>query len=201
MTRDNLLFAIIGLLFGFILGFMSYSTMMQRSSTGPAAIAGGANLPADHPPVGADSGGGGNPQQIFAQVQQSLKQAQDNPNDFDAQVTAAKLEYQIQKFDKAIEFLLKANQIQPNDAEVFAMLAVANLDAGHYDVAEKWYRAILAKKPDDVVMQDGFCAALLGNGNVKEAEAAIEKLAKLDPTNQDLPQFRAKLASLKNSPK
>ena len=197
MTRDNLLFAIIGLLFGFILGFMSYSTMMQRSSSGSAAIAGGANLPADHPPVGADSGGGGNPQQVFAQVQQSLKQAQDNPNDFDAQVTAAKLEYQIQKFDKAIEFLLKANQLQPNNFDVVAMLGVANMDAGHYDPAEKWYRAALAKKPEDIVVLDGFCAVLLSKGNVKEAETNIEKLAKLDPTNQDLAQFREKLASLK----
>ena len=71
------------------------------------------------------------------------------------------------------------------------------MDAGNYDAAEKWYRAALAKKPDDIVVLDGFCAVLLSKSNAKEAEAAIEKLAKLDPTNQDLPQFREKLASLK----
>ena len=200
MTRDNLLFAIIGLLFGFILGFMFYSTMAQRGASAPAAITGSANLPADHPPVGADSGGG-NPQQVFAQVQAALKEAADNPTNFEAQVTAAKLEYQIQKFDRAIEFLLKANQLQPDNFDVVAMLGVANMDGGHNEAAEKWYRAALAKKPDDIVVLDGYCAVLLTKGDAKAAEAAIERLAKLDPTNQDLPQFREKLNSLKSGSK
>jgi len=196
MTRDNLLFAIIGLLFGFILGFMSYSTMMQRSSAPVSTpVAGNPNMPADHPPVGGDTGAG-NPQQVFAQVQAAMKEARENPKDFDAQVTAAKLEYQVQRFDQAVEFLLKANQLQPDNFDVVAMLGVANMDAGKFDAAEKWYRAALAKKPEDIVVLDGFCAVLLSQGKAKEADAAIEKLAKLDPTNQDLPQFREKLKSL-----
>jgi len=199
MTRDNLLFAIIGLLLGFILGFMFYSTMAQRTAPAPAAIAGSANLPADHPPVGAEPGS--NPNQVFAQVQAAMKQARDNPKDFDAQVTAAKLEYQVQRYDQAVEFLLKANQLQPDNFDVVAMLGVANMDAGKNEAAEKWYRAALAKKPDDIVVLDGFCAVLLTKGDAKGAEAAIEKLAKLDPTNQDLPQFREKLSTLKSGSK
>jgi tetratricopeptide (TPR) repeat protein len=199
MTRDNLLFAIIGLLLGFILGFMFYSTLAQRSTPAAATTSGSQNLPADHPPVGADSAP--NPQQVFAQVQAAMKQARDNPKDFEAQVTAAKLEYQVQRFDQAIEFLLKANQLKPDNFDVVAMLGVANMDAGHWDAAEKWYKAALAKKPDDIIVLDGFCAVLLSKGDAKAAEAAIEKLAKLDPSNQDLPQFREKLSSLKNSSK
>ena len=41
----------------------------------------------------------------------------------------------------------------------------------------------------------GLCAALLSAGKAKEAEEAINKLAKIDPTNQDLPQFQTKLLS------
>ena len=77
------------------------------------------------------------------------------------------------------------------------MLAVANLDGGHFDAAEKWYKAALIKTPNDVPLLDGLCAALLSKGDAKAAEEAINKLAKVDPTNQDLPQFRDKLASLK----
>jgi len=44
---------------------------------------------------------------------------------------------------------------------------------------------------------DGLCAVLLSKGDAKAAEEAINKLAKTDPTNQDLPQFREKLAALK----
>jgi hypothetical protein len=42
---------------------------------------------------------------------------------------------------------------------------------------------------------------LLSKGDTKGAEEAINKLAKIDPTNQDLPQFKAKLAELKSGKK
>jgi len=200
MTRENLLFAIIGILLGFIVGFLLANSISQRdfaarlgSTTGQQSQ----NLPTNHPPVGGDQGT--DPQQVFAQVQTAMKQAREQPKNFEAQLTAAKLEYQIQRFDQAIEYLLAANKLRPDDFEVLAMLAVANLDAGHFDAAEKWYRAALQKKPDDMPSVDGLCAVLLSKGDVKGAEEAINKLAKIDPTNQDLPQFRNKLAELKSS--
>jgi len=198
MTRDNLLFAIIGILLGFIVGFLFATNVSQRE----AALRSGTtqasqNLPPDHPPVAGDQSGDRG-QQMLASVQTAMKQARENPNDFDAQVTAAKLQYQIQRYDQAIEYLLAANKVKPTDWDVLAMLGVANLDAGHFDAAEKWYRAALQKKPDDMMTLDGLCAALLSLGKTKEAEDAINKLAKIDPTNQDLAQFRAKLAELKS---
>ena len=199
MTRENLLFAIIGILLGFIGGFMMASYINQRdfaARAGTTAAQQGQNLPPNHPPIAGDQQGEGG-QQMLASVQTAMKQARENPNDFEAQVTAAKLEYQIQRFDQAIEYLLIANKLKPDDFDVLAMLGVANLDAGHFDAAEKWYRAALTKKPNDMPTLDGLCAVLLSKGDAKGAEEAINKLAKIDPTNQDLPQFREKLASLK----
>jgi len=200
MTRDNLLFAIIGILLGFIGGFLLASNISQREAAVRSGAATTQNLPADHPPVqGNQTGDGG--QQMLASVQTAMKQARENPNDFDAQVAAAKLQYQIQRYDQAIEYLLAANKVKPTDWSVLAMLGVANLDAGHFDAAEKWYKAALQQKPGDMPTLDGLCAALLSLGKAKEAEEAINKLAKIDPTNQDLPQFRAKLGELKAKPK
>src|SRR6267142_7155654 len=200
MTRDNLLFAIIGILLGFILGFLLANSILSREAALRAApltaTQPGQNLPANHPPVGGGDQST-DPQQIFTQVQTAMKQAREQPNNFDAQLTAAKLEYQIQRFDQAIEYLLIANKLKPNDFNVLGMLGVANMDAGHFEAAEKWYRAAIMKKPDDIPVIDGLCAVLLSKGDAKGAEAAINKLAKIDPTNQDLPQFKAKLAELK----
>jgi Flp pilus assembly protein TadD len=198
MSKDNVLFAIIGILLGFIGGFMVAGYMNQRESTSRAAATAGQtgqNLPPNHPQVGGDQGG--DPQQIFAQVQEAMKQAREHPEDFDAQVTAAKLEYQIRRYDQAIEYLLIANKLKPNDFNVLGMLGVANMDAGHFDAAEKWYRAALLKQPGDIPVLDGLCAVLLSKGDAKGAEEAINKLAKIDPTNPDLQQFRDKLAELK----
>src|SRR5438132_12912489 len=147
MNRDNFLFAIIGLLLGFIIGFMLHGVMSQRDAIRPVGSQ-AQSLPPNHPAVGNDQGG--DPQQVFQQVQTAMKQARENPNDFDAQVTAAKLEYQVQRYDQAVEYLLAANKLKPTDFEVLAMLGVANLDADHFDAAAKWFGAALLRKPDGV---------------------------------------------------
>src|SRR6267378_3177013 len=191
MTRDNLLFAIIGVLIGFIVGFLFASTMNQRYGPGAPTALSSAQLPADHPPTGANPGApaSGNMQ---AEVTAQLEKARSNPKDFDAQVKAAELYYQIQRYDPAIEFLLKANQLKPDDYQTIAALGLVNLDAGHYDVAEKWYKAALLKKSDDVITLSGLAAATLGKGDAKAAEQAIANLEKVDPTSVDLPQFKEK---------
>src|SRR5262249_44540891 len=153
------------------------------------------NLPPNHPPISAGDQAS-DPQQTFAQVQAALKQARENPNDFEAQVTAAKLEYQIQKYDQAIEYLLLANKLKPDDADVLGMLGEDNMDAKHWDAAAKWYKAALMKKPNELPSLDGYAFVLLQSGDAKAAEEAINKLAKADPTNQDLPHFRELLTQL-----
>ena len=196
MTRENLLFAIIGLLFGFIVGFIFASTMNQRYGPGaPTALSSG-QMPSDHPPVGT-SAGAQTSGDMQAEVTTQLEKARNEPKNFEAQLKAAELYYRIQRYDPAIEFLLKANQLKPDDYQTLLALGVVNLDAGHFDVAEKWYRAALLKKGDDVVPLAGMAAATLGKGDAKAAEQAIANLEKVDPTSQDLPQFKDKLASLK----
>ena len=200
MTRDNLLFATIGILLGFIVGFMFASSMSQRAAVMPANAA-SQNLPADHPPV--DSNGQTTPGQMQPDVLSSVEKARQEPTNFEAQVKAAELYYQIQRFDPAIELLIRANKLKPDDYQTIFALGLVNLDAGHYDVSEKWYRAALAKKKDDVAVLAGLCAATLGKGDAKGAEQAIAQLEKVDSTSTDLPQFRERLKTLKagGSPK
>ena len=198
MTRDNFLFAIIGILLGFIIGFMLHGVMSERDAArATASTQQRQQLPADHPPVGS-GGTAQDQQQGMQQVQETIQRARTNPKDFDSQILAAKLEYQIQQYDEAIKFLLTANQIHPENYDVIAMLGEANMDAGHFDVAEKWYRAALVKKPDDILVLDGLCAVLLSANKKQAAEEMISRLAKVDPTNQDLPNFRNKLTELKS---
>lgn len=192
MNRENLLFAVIGLLLGFIVGFMFASSMSQKAAQTQMSAQ---NLPADHPPVGAQNAG--DPAAQREQVMAQIEKARNEPKNFDAQMTAAQLYYQIQRYDQAIEYLLKANQLKPTDYEAVAALGVVNLDAGHYDQAERWYRAALKMKSDDVRVLAGLAAATLGKGDAQAAETAIAQLEKFDASSPDLPQFKEKLASLK----
>jgi Flp pilus assembly protein TadD len=195
MTRENLLFAIIGILFGFIVGFMSASVMSQKYGPTTAATGGNQSLPADHPPVGSQAAG--NPQAMQAEVTASIEKARKEPTNFEAQLKAAELYYQIQRYDQAIEFLLKANELRPTDYRTVVVLGMVNLDAGHFDTAEKWYRAAMKMKQDDTMVLSGLAAATLQKGDAKAAEDAIAKLEKVDPSSVDLPQFKDKLATLK----
>jgi tetratricopeptide (TPR) repeat protein len=194
MSRENILFAIIGILFGFIIGFMFASSMSQKQASPQATAA----MPTDHPPVAGGGQGAQDPQAVREQVTASLEKARSEPNNFEAQVKAAELYYQIQRYDQAIEFLLKANQLKPTDYRTVVILGRVNLDAGHYDTAEKWYRAAMKMKSDDVMVLAGLAAATLEKGDAKAAEDAIAQLEKVDPSSQDLPQFRDKLANLKS---
>jgi Flp pilus assembly protein TadD len=195
MTRENILFAIIGILLGFIVGFMFASSMSQRMPE-PQAASRSQAMPADHPPVGGAQNGQ-DPQAVREQVAASLEKARNEPKNFDAQVKAAELYYQIGRYDQSIEFLLKANQIQPTDYRTVTLLGLTNLDAGHYETAEKWYRAALKMRQDDVMVLAGLAAATLEKGDEKAAEDAIAQLEKVDPNSEDLPNFKTKLASLK----
>jgi tetratricopeptide (TPR) repeat protein len=194
MTRENILFAIIGILLGFIVGFMMASSMSQRSAMQPATAS--QTLPADHPPLGAQQGQA-DPQAMREQVTASIEKARNEPKNFDAQIRAAELYYQIQRYDQAIEFLLKANQLQPTDYRTVTLLGMVNLDAGHFDTAEKWYRTAMKMKSDDVMVLSGLSDAMLQKGDAKAAEDAIAQLEKVSPDSVDLPQFKERLTTLK----
>src|SRR5689334_15382330 len=99
MSRENLLFGIIGILLGFIVGFMFASSMSQKAQQSQLAAA-SQTMPADHPPVGGAGGAGaqgqsGNPEEVRAQVTASLEKARNEPKNADAQLKAAELYYQI----------------------------------------------------------------------------------------------------------
>lgn len=196
MSRENLLFGVIGILLGFIVGFMFASSMSQRTPTEQTASA----LPTDHPPVGSgapeDSAAGR--EATRAQVTADIEKARAEPNNFEAQLKAAERFYRIGRFDGAIEFLLKANQIKPTDYDTVVTLGIVNLDAKHYDQAEKWYRVAMKMKPEDAVVLAGLAEATLQKGDAKGAEEAIAKLEKADSSNQDLPGFRQRLTTLKS---
>ena len=151
MNKENTLFGIVGLLLGLIIGFMFANNVNQKAATPPPAAATvkqNPNMPEGHP----DISGGANPAQAalsMPQVQEAIEKAQKEPDNFEAQMKAAEVNYRIEAYDKAIEFLKQANKIKPEDYETIVNLGNATFDSGKYTDAEKWYASALVKKPDD----------------------------------------------------
>lgn len=159
MNKENILFGIVGLLLGLIIGFYFANSVNKGALTMATATAqqpAGGNLPPGHPSVDGNNSTGSMPE-----TQAVIDKAKQNPNDFQAQIDAAELYYQIQRFDGAIEFLKKANELQPDNYDVIVQLGNANFDADQFEVAEKWYATALAKKPDEANVRTDYGLTLM----------------------------------------
>lgn len=154
MSKDNILFSIIGLLLGFIVGFMFANNANQQGakprSTQTAAQS---NLPPDHPQLPSNAVADQPDSQAGAAmpaVQAAIQKARNEPDNFEAQKQAGEMFYQIQRWDEAIDFWLKANKIKPEDYETIVNIANAYFEAGKYELAEQWYTSALVKNQNDV---------------------------------------------------
>ena len=193
MNKDNILFAVVGLLAGLIIGFMFANSINKQAVASPVAssdMKSNSNVPPGHPdiPPGATapgSGAPGAPGAINPEIQASIEKAKQAPNDFDAQVKAAEAYYQIERFDDAISYLKKANQLKPDDREIIVHLGNANFDGNHYDEAEKWYTTALAKKPDDVNVRTdlGLTYVFRDPPNYDRAIQEFNKSLETDPNH------------------
>jgi tetratricopeptide (TPR) repeat protein len=178
MKKDNVMFGVIGLLVGLIVGFIVTNSMNRSAlsaaplpTTTAGALDANANtsqLPPNHPPIGSNGGdanaaggAGGGP---LPQVQAAIDKAKQSPQDYEAQMTAADMYYQIRRFDEAATYYEAAVKIKPGDKEALVKLGDAYFDSAEtaseagdqttantkFPIAEKWYTEALAKDPKDV---------------------------------------------------
>lgn len=160
MTKENFLFGIIGLLAGVIIGF-SVANSINRSAIQPtssttATASVNPNLPPDHPPF-VPSGDQTQTQNApLPQVTEAIENAKNKPEDFEAQMTAADLYYQIQRFEDAAKFYEQANKLRPNETEPLIKLGNSYFDAEKFEQAEKWYEKALQKNPKDINVRTDY---------------------------------------------
>jgi len=181
MNKENVLFGIIGLLLGCVIGFM-YANSVNQGAVRPVAAAGmpsNTAIPPGHPEIGGTTGA------MQPQVQAAIEQAKAAPDDYDAQIKVAEMYYQIQRFDGAIEFLKRASQLKPDDYETTVNLGNAYFDAAQYENAEKSYSAALAKKADDVNVRTdlGLTFVFRQSPDYDRAIKEFQRSLELDPNH------------------
>src|SRR5438552_13591793 len=127
MNKNGVMFGVLGLIVGLVIGFMGANSLNRSAAAQTANTATmmpttgqpGANpaLPADHPPIGATSGSAGDEPTggPRPEVMQAIEKAKQQPNDYESQMTAADLYYQIQRFDEAAKFYEAAAKIKPGE--------------------------------------------------------------------------------------
>lgn len=150
------MFGVFGLVAGLVIGFVFANSINKSgfdkppaSATSAAALTGNPSVPADHPPLGASAGDSTQTAPV-QQVMESIEKAKQQPQDYEAQMTAADLYYQIQRFDEAAKYYEIAIKLKPAEAEPLIKAGNANFDAEKYEQAEKWYLLALEKEPKNI---------------------------------------------------
>jgi len=157
MKLHNLYFGIIGLLVGFIAGFFYANHYNRANAPSPSAMM---SLPPGHPPIGASE----------SEITQSVQRADEQPQNFDAQITAATLLYRAGRLEQALTYFERAHAIRPNDVNTLVQLGNVHFDLGehhlqhqdtaqantHFQEASQWYERALAHNPNDANVRTDY---------------------------------------------
>jgi len=143
VTKRRIIFGLSGLAIGFVVAFTwtrSYNNnAMTSAGQSQASGTGGQSTAA------AQQAG-------MASVRDVIDRAKNNPQDFEAQVTAAEKFAQIGRTKDAVPFLEQAykdDSARAASMDIPPYIAEYYSGAKDYQNAEKWYRAQLAAKPND----------------------------------------------------
>jgi tetratricopeptide (TPR) repeat protein len=187
MTKENILYSIIGVLLGVLAGYVFASTINQRGYMAPAAAAGrmgqGGQQPGNQ---SAPANEAAEPEAESSADRALIAQAQAEPDNFDAQLRAAAVHYRSRRFDEAIQLLMRANQLRPDDLKAIVALGNANFDANRFEIAEKWYTAALVKNPKDINVRTdlGLTFLFRQQQNVDRAIQEFRRSLELDPRHE-----------------
>ncbi len=224
MNKDNVLFATLGILLGFIAGFLLQEVMAARQPPrrvagaapvadgqaagdgqamgggGEAAPAGGGAMPgpAPGPGNGADASGGNAPaggapgQPPMAEILQLRTFVEQHPNDADAVLKLANLNFDIQNWPRARDLYTHYLELRPNQPDTMTDLGITYRQLHQYDQALALFRQAQTVSPDH--WQSRFNAVIVLAFDLKkyaDAEALLAELRRLQPTNPDVEKLAA----------
>jgi tetratricopeptide (TPR) repeat protein len=153
MNKNKYLFGLIGLLLGFLASFFVTKSINESP-------AGAASAP-------ARPGAAGQPSQqaMMGDVRAVIEKAKNNPQDYQAQIDAARAFAQINRNKEAAEFLEKAYQVNPAELGklegAVGFIGMHYMDEKNFAEAEKWFRRALDLSPDDAELHIELAATFL----------------------------------------
>jgi len=185
MNKENVLFSIVGVLLGFIVGFV-FANTANRAGLAPQAAATAAQqvegLPPGHPAVDPSQM---RPKVDEATLSSAAKLADEQADNFAAQTNAAGLSAQAGRYDDAVKFYTRANKAKPDDYETLVALGNTLFDAEKLAEAEEWYAAALQKNPKDVNVRTdlGLTFLLREPAQYERAVAEFKRSLEVEPAH------------------
>jgi tetratricopeptide (TPR) repeat protein len=191
MNKQNILFGIIGLIIGSVIGFFAANSINRNSQQ--IVLENQPNAPFQNQQIQTVSvkeqpmqGG------MLPDIAATLEKAKNAPDNFDAQMKAGDVYLQIKGFDKAVEFYHQAHRVKPDDYETIVKLGNAYFDFRKFEEAGKWYEQALSKKSNDTNVRTDLGITFVERENpnldraIKEFQTSLQTNPKHEPTLYNL---------------
>lgn len=194
MNKDHVLFLIIGLLSGFLLGYVAHEVMASRQPLRASAAAGiGEPAGAGQPPRQAPPATGGSGP-AMEQVQQLRAYVEKNPNDAQAVRELANLNYDISNWQRAAELYEQYLRLVPDEPDVMTDLGACLRNLGKSAEALVVFQRARNKAPQHWQARYNEVLVLAFDlGRWDEAGKALSELQQLEPSNADVSRLADEL--------
>ena len=209
MTKDNLLFALGGTLIGVIVGVLIANSGGRAINTGvpqqqvtevaPPEQRGNTQqqdpnqLPEGHPPVDQAA-----LQAKVAEQEQILKK---DPNNQEATISLANLNFDLKNYSQAIQYYEKALQKDPGNINLNTDLGSSYMWSGDYDKAIQLYNKSLSIDPKHLQSLMNLGIAKMSVGDKAGAAESWQKVIEYYPNDPEVPMLKQAVAKLKSEQK
>ena len=192
----NIILCALGLALGFIVGFLVTNSITKPVAQAVAArpAAGGegsarplgpgqmgGELPPGHPEVPGGGAGAGAAASTSAEAQGAMDKADRAPKDFQAQLDAARVFYELHDYDKTALYLDRALKLKANDYDALVLMGNAKYDARDFAAAAGFYERALAVKADSPDVRTDLGNTFFNRGDYDRAVAEYRKSVAIDP--------------------
>jgi len=199
LTRDNILFILIGILAGFIAGYLMHDVMAERQ---PARLVHGDATAA---PAGAPGATGGQAPQANAQaraqqIQELQKFVQANPDNTDAVLRLANLAYDAQAWPICVSSYEHYLTLADEQPDVLSDLGVCYREVGNPQKALETFDRAQELQPDHWQSRFNEVVILAFDlGEFDRAEKVLGELENLQPDNPDVKRLAAEVERRKTA--
>lgn len=179
MQKQFLFGGLIGLLVGLTVGFFATNAINRDAATRAAGDP--VQLDSSAPANGSAMQGA-----MMQDVTETLAKAEQEPQDFVAQMKAGDMYAQIGRFDKATEFYKRGLVLKPSDFAANLVVANALFDTGKFEEASEYYTKALDIKPDDLNSRTDLGATFVERAepDYARAIAEFEKALAVEPKHE-----------------
>jgi len=204
LNRDHILFLLIGLLGGFLAGYLAHEAMAGVQPARVAAGMAGAAMPpaaASVPPSGtsptAPGPAAGDPMAEVTALREAIER---DPNDADAILRLANLSFDIQRWERAGELYQRYLELRPGDPDVLTDLGITWRARGEFSRALDLFRQARSGSGAADHWQSLYNEVVVLAFDLKDFDGAEKVLAMIEsrhPGNPDVARLAAEVRRLR----